>query len=420
MSEIAGALHAIVGADHVFAGEAAAAVAVDGRAPRWVVVPGSAEEVAQCLAFASARGLAVAPAGGGTRRHWGNPPRALDVVLSLRRLARILAHEPADLTLSVEAGVTLGAIAREVDPARQFLALDPPRAAGSTVGGIIATAASGPYRARYGTIRDLLLGVTVVLADGRLVKGGGRVVKNVTGYDMPKLHVGALGTLGVIVAAHLRLHARPAAEASWRVGFGSAEAALEAALGIMDAPVVVSRLQLVDGATLGVTVGSVPEGVRAQGSRIAETCGRGGGTPVPLAEPDAWWAGVTESTWPPTPDCLTLRVGTRPSDVVKALRGVEAAAGGAVSVRATAEVANGVLHATLGGPGLGAAALVARVREALAPLGATCVVEHAPAAVKPGLDVWGDVGPAVEVMRRLKAELDPQAILNPGRYVGGI
>src|SRR5262249_57989220 len=117
-----------------------------------------------------------------------------------RGRARIVAHEPADLTLAVEAGVTLGAIAERLAPHRQLLPLDPARAAGSTVGGVIATAASGPYRARYGTIRDLLLGVTVARADGTLVKGGGRVVKNVTGYDVPKLHVGALGTLGGIVA----------------------------------------------------------------------------------------------------------------------------------------------------------------------------------------------------------------------------
>src|SRR5262249_55811237 len=186
----------------------------------------------------------AAPTGRGTRLGWGGPPRVLDLVLSLRRLDRIVAHEPADLTIAVEAGVTLGAIAAHVSPHRQLLTLDPPPAARSTVRGVTAPAASGPYRARYGTIRDLLLGVTVARADGTLVKGGGRVVKNVTGYDVPKLHVGALGTLGVIVAAHLRLHARPAEEASWLFGFGSPEAALEAALGIMDAPVVVSRLQL--------------------------------------------------------------------------------------------------------------------------------------------------------------------------------
>lgn len=416
------ALAAVVGPDHVLAGDRAAAFAIDGRPPRWVAFPASAEEVSRCLALAAEHGLAVAPTGRGTRLHWGQTPRALDLVLSLRRLDRILAHEPADLTLSVEAGVTLGAIDAHLDPYRQVLALDPPRAAGSTVGGIVATAASGPYRARYGTIRDLLLGVTVARSDGTLVKGGGRVVKNATGYDMPKLHVGALGTLGVIVAAHLRLHPQPASEASWLFGFPGAEVALEAALGIMDAPLVVSRLELLDeagAAALAVMVASVPEGVRAQGERIAAICERSGGERRPTGEPGPWWARVSAMAWPDTPDCLTLRIGVRPTDVVKALRAVEAAAGAAG--RATAEVANGVLHLMLTGPGLTeAAALVARIREGLAPLGGTCVVEQAPPAVKPTLDVWGDAGPALDVMRRLKAELDPHGILNPGRYVGGI
>jgi glycolate oxidase FAD binding subunit len=432
--DVAADLAAIVGPPHVAAGDAAAAFTIDGRAPRWVVTPGTAEEVSRCLALATARGLAVAPAGRGTRLGWGGTPRALDLVLSVRRLNRILAHEPADLTMSVEAGVTLGAVADLLGPHRQLFPLDPPRAAGSTVGGIVATAASGPRRARYGTIRDLLLGVTVVRADGTLVKGGGRVVKNVTGYDMPKLHVGALGTLGVVVAAHLRLHPRPGEEASWLFGFAGPEAALDAALAIMDAPVVVSRLQFLDAAVLAwlgqpspaaaglaATVGSVPEGVRAQGSRIAEICGRGGARPAPVEAAEAWWARVSEASWPASTEALTLRVGARPSDVVKALHATEGAGRGAVAVRATAEVANGVLHLALTGVGLTeAGSLLARVRESLAPLGATCVVEHAPPSVKPGLDVWGDVGPALEPMRRLKAEMDPKGILNPGRFVGGI
>ncbi len=427
------ALAEIVGAPHVLGGEGTAAFAVDGRAPRWVAAPASAEEVSRCLALVWADGLAVAPTGRGTRRHWGNPPRALDLVLSLSRLDRIVAHEPADLTVSVEAGVTLGQLEAALRPYRQFLPLDPPRAEGSTVGGIVATAASGPYRARYGTIRDGLLGVTLVQADGTVVKGGGRVVKNVTGYDMPKLHVGALGTLGVVVAAHLRLQPRPAAEATWLYGFPSPEAVVEAALGIMDAPVVVSRLEMLveatlaalgqaalPGAALGVTVGGVSEGVRAQGERIAEICGRGGGVPIPVAGAEAWWRRVTETWWPVGADDVVVRIGSRPSDVAKALRAVEAAAP-AWACRASAGVANGVLHVTLrdGAPG-DTAALLARVRESLAPLGATCVVEHAAPVAKVALDVWGDVGPALDVMRRLKTEMDPRGILNPGRYVGGI
>jgi glycolate oxidase FAD binding subunit len=202
----------------------------------------------------------------------------------------------------------------------------------------------------------------------------------------------------------------------------------------MDAPVVVSRLQLLDAATLtwlghpspaaaalAVTVGSVPEGGRAQGARIAEICGRAGARPEPVGEPEGWWARVSEATWPATGEALTLRVGARPTDVVKALHAAGAAGRGTVAVRATAEVANGVLHLVMTGSGLAeAGSLLTRVREGLAPLGATCVVEYAPPATKPELDVWGDVGPALEPMRRLKAEMDPKGILNPGRYVGGI
>lgn len=427
------ALAALVGTPHVLEGAAAAAFAIDGRAPRWVVCPGSVEEVGRCLALAAEAGLAVAPLGWGTRRHWGNPPRALDLVLSLRRLDRVLAHEPADLTLSVEAGARLGAVQAHLRAFRQCLPLDPAHAADSTVGGLLATAAAGPYRARYGTLREMLLGVTAVRADGTVIHGGGRVVKNVTGYDTPKLIVGALGTLAVVVAAHLRLHPAPPVEATWLLACPAPEAALEAALAVMDAPLVVSRLQFLDrptlawlgaarppGAALAVAIGSVAEAVRAQGERVAEL-GRAVGARVePVPAPEDWWRRVSDATWPPEPTSLTLRVGTRPTDLVKALRTVEAAAGDA-GVRATAEVPSGVLHLVLAGAGVAApAALVSRVRAGLQPLGASCVVEHAPPAAKATLDVWGDVGPALDLMRRLKAELDPQGVLNPGRYVGGI
>src|SRR5262249_30110951 len=196
------------------------------------------------LALASERGLAVVPTGHGARLGWGAPPRRLDIVLSLAHLDRVLAHEPEDLTLSVECGARLDALDAILRPYRQFIPLDPAPPETSPIGGLIATGAAGPYRARYGTMRDLLVGLTVVRANGIIVKGGGRVVKNVTGYDIPKLHVGALGTLGVVVEAHLRLYPRPAEERTWVFGFASAEAALEAALEIRDTTVVLSRCQL--------------------------------------------------------------------------------------------------------------------------------------------------------------------------------
>jgi glycolate oxidase FAD binding subunit len=419
----------------LLSGDRAAAHVVDGIRPRFLAAPATLTGVSRVLAVASAHRLAVVPAAGGARLGWGAPPRRLDLVLSLARLDRVLAHEPADLTLSVEGGATLEALDAVLRPFRQFVPLDPARFCASTIGGLIATGAAGPYRARYGTMRDLLLGLTVVRADGTVVKGGGRVVKNVTGYDIPKLHVGALGTLGVVVEAHLRLHPRPAEERTWVFGFASAEAALETALQVRDTPVVLSRCQLLTdealralgesappGAGLAVTLGSVPAAVRAQGAQVGEICGRAGSPAIEVPEADVWWRSVADVTWPSNPESsLSMRIGTRPTDVVKALRGVETACPPGGRLRATADVANGVLQTTLAPvEARRVADVVARARETVAALAGTCVVEHAPSAAKPGLDIWGDVGPAIEPMRRLKSELDPAGMLNPGRYVGGI
>jgi glycolate oxidase FAD binding subunit len=284
-------------------------------------------------------------------------------------------------------------------------------------------------------MRDLLLGLTVVRADGTVVKGGGRVVKNVTGYDLPKLHAGALGTLGVIVEAHLRLHPRPAEERSWVFGFASAEAALHAALDVRNTPVVLSRCQLVTAgalralaeseppaAALAVTIGSVPEAVRAQGAQVADICGRMGSPAIEVPQADGWWQRIADVTWPENPTAdLAMRIGIRPTDAVKALRAVEAVRPSGSALRATINLATGVLHATLAPvEARRVGGVVAGTREALAALDGTCVVEHAPPGALPGLDVWGNVGPAVEAMRRLKRELDPAGVLNPGRYVGGI
>jgi glycolate oxidase FAD binding subunit len=171
-----------------------------------------------------------------------------------------------------------------------------------------------------------------------------------------------------------------------------------------------------------VTVASVPAAVHAQGAQVAEICGRAGSPPIEVPEADAWWRGVADVTWPEDPETsLSMRIGTRPTDVVKALRAVEAACPTGRGLRATADLANGLLHATLAPvEARRVGDVVARVRDALAALGGTCVVEHAPPGAKPGLDVWGEVGPAIEPMRRLKRELDPAGVLNPGRYVGGI
>jgi glycolate oxidase FAD binding subunit len=188
---------------------AAEADRVCGLLPRFIVEPETEQQLAAVLALANEAGLALIPRGGGTKLDWGNPPSSADIILSSARLNRVLEHAWADLTVAVEAGCTIAVLQETLAKHGQRLAVDvlwPERA---TVGGILSTADSGALRLRFGALRDLIIGITLALPDGTLASSGGKVVKNVAGYDLPKLATGALGTLGVITRAVFRLHPLP-------------------------------------------------------------------------------------------------------------------------------------------------------------------------------------------------------------------
>jgi glycolate oxidase FAD binding subunit len=259
------ALLDIAGAAHVLRDPGALApYAVDGVVPSAVVRPGSADEVSRVLALATAEKLGVIPRGAGTGQGLGNPPRRLDVVLELGRLTAVRDYVPEDMVATVEAGLTLGALAAQLASHRQMLALDPPGGEPRTIGGVLATHASGPRRFRYGTGRDLLLGARFVQADGTITWGGAKVVKSVTGYDVPKLLVGSLGTLGVLVEATLRLHPMPPESRSWQLGFSSAEAARDFLSALLDSPLQPDRVALLDVGALR-SVGLTPRSSRSAG-----------------------------------------------------------------------------------------------------------------------------------------------------------
>jgi len=205
-------LSGLVGQEHVVAGPGAARYAVDGQVPRAVVLPGSVEEVSGILAVASAEGLKVVPWGGGTKMAFGGLPEHVDLVLGLSRLSGAVDHEPGDMTASFRAGTLLKEAQAVLGRHGQFIALDPPDADRATLGGILATNSSGPRRLRYGASRDLVIAIRVVHADGKVTKAGAKVVKNVTGYDLGKLYIGSLGTLGIIVEASFRLYPVPPVE----------------------------------------------------------------------------------------------------------------------------------------------------------------------------------------------------------------
>jgi glycolate oxidase FAD binding subunit len=426
------AIAAIVGRQHVLHDPSGlAAHAVDGVAPRWWASPGDIEQVSRLLALASTDGLAVTPRGSGAAIDLGNPPRRLDLVLDCRRLDRLLEYVPEDLVASVQAGASLASLGARLGQHRQQLAIDPTGGASRTLGGVLATNASGPLRFRYGTARDLLLGVRFVQADGTVTWGGAKVVKSVTGYDVPKLIVGALGTLGVIGEVTLRLHPVPPASGGWLFGFETETSAAGFVKGILASTLQPDRVSLLnDGAlrrsgqpvsrlAVAVSVSSVPEAVASHGKSLEKLAGEHGVRSVTSGE------GLGQGLSPALDGPLALRLACEISRLVPWLGQLEARVarlGGRIV--AVGEAGSGVLRAAVGEARLDGAfdgQVLTPLRDELAREGGSLVLERAPLELKKQLDVWGPVAQdQLEIMRRLKQEFDPAGILNPGRFVGGI
>jgi glycolate oxidase FAD binding subunit len=386
--------------------EATAHDTVDGVPARWVAWPGSTEEVSAVLRAAATLGLRVVARGSGTRLAWGVPPTALDLIVDTSRMNGVLAHAAGDLVVTVQAGLRMAELQDALAPHRQRLALD-----GAALGGMIATAASGPLRYRYGSVRDLLIGITVVLADGTVTRSGGTVVKNVAGYDLGKLYTGSLGTLGVITEAVFRLHPLPQSYRWITVSAadaGHAAAAIAAIRAAQHDPVAIEADR---GAPrvpvrLGVALEGVEGGVGARADAVAALLSVVAGTPATVSEqPPDWWG------QPPYPSQgPAVAVTCEPTGLANLLANAPGALRGSVGA--------GVLAAGLDDGDRLKAELV-QLRRISARHGGSAVLRCAPPHLRAGLDVWGPV-PALALMRRLKDQFDPEHRLAPGRFVGGI
>jgi glycolate oxidase FAD binding subunit len=423
------ALAAIVGTVAVVA---APSLTVDGIRPRWLVRPPSVDALAATLALAHDAALAVCPVGSGSSLELGAPIERIDVALDLGGLDSILEYNPDDLTVSVQAGVTLAALNRLLLARRQFFPVDPPGGGARTLGGIAATHAHGPWRACYRSIRDLVLGVRFVQADGVITWGGARVVKSVTGYDVPKLMVGALGTLGVLAELTLRLQPVPDVERTWIATLPGIDAAGEFVGRLLDSTVQPSRLELLDttmhrasggdgtAASIAVSVASVDEAVRAQGDTVAAVAQACRGRAVEAGS--GFWDAFDRATSPASRP-VWLKLATLPSGFAAVVRALELEAGAAgADVSITGCVALGLLRAGISrGDVDGTARLVERVRAAIAGEGGSVVIERGPRPLRARVDAWGPVEPeALALMRALKDTFDPEGTLNSGRFVGSI
>jgi len=395
--------------------------AILGVRPSAVYAPATLDDCAEVMAQAARDRLRLGFIGGGTALGLGAPPTGLDAVIRTERLARIVEHAPADMVVLVEAGVTVAALQAALAPHGQRLALDPPAPERATLGGVIAAAGFGPLRARYGAVRDLIIGVTLVLADGTVARGGGKVVKNVAGFDLPKVACGSLGTLGMIAAAAFRLHPLP--EAVQTVAIAGVSPAQVVAL---TAAVRDAQLEPTCAVALGTTGESscdlalrfegFRQGIAPQVARCEQLARSAGVRAAVLADGEAaafWRRHDAVRTGASDEQRAQLRLGvhalpSRFPDIAPRL-----AALGEFAWYATL----GLGFVTGAAPDAGA---VSTARAALTTADGWLVIHDAPAALRGAVDPWGPVPGSFAVMRQLKHRFDPDRRLNPGRYVGGL
>jgi glycolate oxidase FAD binding subunit len=412
-------IRAVVGREHLRT--ANAGDFASGVAPKFVVEPGSDQEIAKVLAIANEPGAAVIPRGGGTKLEWGNPPTRADLVLSMARLNRVIEHAWSDLTVTVEAGCTIQKLQEMLAKHGQRIALDPLWPERATVGGVLSTNDSGALRLRFGSLRDLIIGITLALPDGTVASSGGKVVKNVAGYDLQKLATGAFGTLGVITRAVFRVHplpknsltltiAAPHAEQAQRVILSIqasrlAHVALQTSLGNQSTPVIDVLFE-------GTTPGLI--GQRTQLEKLI----------APLTATDA-----RPTVWTARQGLFSLENSTEAAAVAKiSILPVSIATTAELIARTAHEQklpwraaiqATGIGWLTLAGTADGIFAALQSLRVAIEDQGGSLVLLRRPAGMAE-FDAWGNPGDALPLMRAVKQQFDPRGTLNPGRFVRGI
>lgn len=397
---------------------------IDGVTASDVIAPDDAQATADVLAEAEARGQAVAPVGGGTALNMGNPPERVDLVLSTEHLGGIIDYEPTDLVLSVGAGAKFGDVQAVLGEHGQRLPLDPPGGADATIGGLIATGRWGPLRSSAGTLRDLLIGIAVAHPSGTISHAGGMVVKNVSGYDMPRLYLGSLGTLGVIVSANFKILPRPRAEATIVVGFGFPQDAFAAADRLRQSLEPVAALEVARHSGRWLMAARI-EGREATvdvvASRIASTIASDDVIRIDSGPSADWWHTYVAQQGPnPGNGDVVIRCGVRPRETAVLAASIVAALTdlGVSLPYLAASPALGSIVARLDFGDEGSPERLAEVQTILLALADTVTILAAPPSWKQGLDVWGRLPEGFEVMRSLRQQFDPRRTINPGRFAG--
>jgi glycolate oxidase FAD binding subunit len=416
---------------------------IEGKMPNIAVFPKTVEEISEIMKVAYAESLAVIPRGGGTKIGIGREPNQAHIVLGTGRLNQVLEHEASDLVAAAQCGISLKEFQGVLKEKNQFLAVDPPHLdSGATVGGIIATNDSGPRRLRYGTMRELIIGIKVVRSDGTIVKGGAKVVKNVAGYDIPKLYVGSLGTLGIIVEGIFRLYPIPELSQTYIVSFSTLEKLQEAVDSILNSSLVPTCIETLSLSLIGaisdklnlnlskgkyalaIRIESVDKAVRDQIFKVKDICVERGGEGILIEGilEQTLWEEIREFAWKSSGNNKAVaKVSVLITDVPRVFQALEGLSSNlGLGIYASARAGNGVLIVAMEGEISPLIEAIGSLHNLVSPLKGNLIIQDAPSYVKSQVEVWGEIRASLRVMQRLKSLFDPNNILNPGRFIGGI
>jgi len=415
---LASSITSIVGSAHVTENSE---LKIDGLSPGLIVRPGSAEEVSACMRVCSESDAAVVPAGRMTWLECGNPVSRVDVLLSLERMQRIIEYSPPDLTATVEAGAILSAFNAVAARERQWLPLDPPGFKEASLGAIAACNSSGALRLGFGTPRDYVIGLRLVHADGIESKSGGKVVKNVAGYDLNKLYTGSFGTLAIITELTFKL--RPLPDRSSTIVLTSQDrpalfqcAKLMLASGLLPASVVLTRRlfkpspPLMADDVMLVRFTDSEAAVEHQVAWVMQAIDENYRA-ITLNDEQAGEA------WSDVADFNTRNIRVRLSVPLSDVQAVfEKTLLDHMNSVAAADIGAGIIRLSFADDGP-VVDQIARLRASAAEVNGTVMIEKAPTGVRQAADAWGNVGSTADIMRSVKAKFDPQSLLNPGKFV---
>jgi len=429
--------------DVVASGDDAARHEIDGLIPQLVACPSNVGEVSRALAAISRFDKAAAPWGGGSKIEIGNTPERLDVVIDLSRLNSVVEHIPSELTATVEAGITVARFQEILGEHGQFLAIDPPLPQRATVGGTLATGITGPMKWRYGSPRDAVIGIKVIQADGSVVKSGGRTVKNVSGYDMARLHVGGLGTLGIIGEVSLKLTPLPHSQTTILAAYDTTRDCMASAMAVFNSDVSplamvtfdreanewIRAADLNGNSFLAIRLGGRPRTVERLVRECRSACREHSPSQVEVLEGQdvrLLWRNVADFGWAgekrPALGCRASVLPLKTLELVETLQQDDPPDGlrPAILTHPAHGTVLSAWFANGDAPVETAACVVGMARNAARGLGGNMIVQRCPLEVKSSLDVWDDVGSPLDVMRRMKDLADPKKSLNPGRFAGRI